>query len=123
MLGKVLEATVRLNIYVHKGDGHTHAYSAESWGFSQAHGKKCLVLKDARTGVVHVLGNVRRRSQIPHEDIPLMGRVRIVEESVTSSGRYEWEFFLEEVDDQTKHDVLNGPLIEPSAVVGHGFRL
>jgi hypothetical protein len=123
MLGKVLEATVRLNIYVHRTDGHTHAYSCDSWGFSQVHGKKCLVLKDVHSGAIVVVGNVRRRSQIPHEDLPLMGRVRIVEESVTSSGRYEWEFFLEEVDDQTKRDVLRGPLVEPGSIVGHGFRL
>ena len=123
MLGKVLEATVRLNIYVHTPDGHTHAFSCDGWGFSQAHGKKCLVFRDARSQALHVVGNVRRRSQIPHEDLPLMGRVRVVEESVTSSGRYEWEFFLEEVDEQTKHDVLNGPLVEPASFVGHGFRL
>ena len=123
MLGKVLEATVRLNIYVHSADGHTRAFSADAWGFSQAHGKKCLVFRDARSLALHVVGNVRRRSQIPHEDLPLMGRVRVVEESVTSSGRYEWEFFLEEIDDQTKHDVLNGPLVEPGSIVGHGFRL
>jgi hypothetical protein len=123
MLGKVLEATVRLNIYVHYPDGHTRAFSAEAWGFSQAHGRKCLVLRDARSQIVHVLGNVKRRSQIPQEDLPLMARVRVVEESVTSSGRYEWEFYLEEIDDQTKRDVLNGPLIEPASIVGHGFRL
>ena len=123
MLGKVLEATVRLNIYVHGMDGHTRAYSADAWGFSQSHGKKCLVLRDARSLAMHVIGNVRRRSQIPHEDLPLMARVRIVEESVTSAGRYEWEFFLEEVDEQTRRDVLNGPLIEPGSIVGQGFRL
>jgi len=123
MLGKVLEATVRLNVYVHQPGGHTKSITADGWGFSQITGRKCLVVRDARSQVVHVLGNVVRRGQIPSEDLALMARCRVVEESVTSSGRSEWQFFLEEVDDTTKHAVLRGPIIEPASIVGGGMRL
>jgi hypothetical protein len=123
MLSKVLEATVRLNVYVHHPGGHTKSITADGWGFSQITGRKCLVVRDARSQVVHVLGHVVRRGQIPSEDLALMARCRVVEESVTSSGRSEWQFYLEEVDDTTKHAVLRGPIIEPASVVGGGIRL
>jgi hypothetical protein len=123
VLGKVLEASVRLNAYIHYPDSHTKAITADAWGFSQISGKKCLVVRDARSQTVHVLGNVIRRGQIPAEDLKLMMRVKIVEESVTSSGRSEWQFFIEEVDEETKHAVLRGPIIEPGSIVGGGIRL
>jgi hypothetical protein len=123
LLGKVLEATVRLNVYVHRPGGHTKAITADGWGFSQVSGHKCLVVRDARSQVVHVLGNVVRRGQIPAEDLALMMRVRVVEESVTSSGRSEWQFYIEEVDETTRHAVMRGPIIEPGSVVGGGIRL
>ena len=122
-LGKVLEATVRLNVYVRQPGGHVKSITADAWGFSQVTGSKILIVRDLRSQVVHVLGRVRRRTQIPQEDLPLMMRARVVEESVTSSGRSEWEFYLEEVDDTTKHAVLRGPIIEPASVVGGGIRL
>jgi hypothetical protein len=50
-------------------------------------------------------------------------RVRVVEESITSSGRSEWEFFVEDVDEETKSQVLRGPIIEPGSIVGGGIRL
>jgi len=123
MLGRVLEAAVRLNVYLRGSDGHVRTITADAWGFSQVTGHKVLVARDQRSQVVHVLGRVIRRSEIPQEDLPLMMRARVVEESVTSSGRSEWEFYLEEVDTATKHAVLRGPLIEPSAIVGGGIRL
>ncbi|MBU0507806.1 hypothetical protein KKH27_03070 [bacterium] len=123
MLGKVLEATVRLNVYLRESDGHVRSITADAWGFSQVTGRKVLVVRDLRSQVVHVLGHVVRRSEIPQEDLPLMMRARVVEESVTSSGRSEWEFYLEEVDLTTKHAVLRGPLIEPASIVGGGIRL
>ncbi|MDD5088109.1 MAG: hypothetical protein PHI18_04860 [bacterium] len=123
MLGRVLEAAVRLNVYLRGSDGHVRTITADAWGFSQVTGHKVLVARDQRSQVVHVLGRVVRRSEIPQEDLPLTMRARVVEESVTSSGRSEWEFYLEEVDTATKHAVLRGPLIEPSAIVGGGIRL
>ena len=122
-LGKVLEATVRLNVYVHSGNGRTRSITSDAWGFSQVTGSKILVVRDARSKVTHVLGKVMRRSQIPNEDLRFTMRARVVEESVTSAGRSEWQFYLEDVDDQTKHEVLRGPLIEPGSIVGGGIRL
>ncbi|MFZ5432311.1 MAG: hypothetical protein ACOZB3_00910 [Calditrichota bacterium] len=122
-LGRVLEATVRLNVYLRQPDGHVKSITADGWGFSQITGDKILIVRDLRSQVVHVLGRVRRRTQIPSEDLRLMMRARVVEESITSSGRSEWEFYLEEIDEQTKHAVMRGPIIEPGSVVGGGIRL
>lgn len=121
-LSRVLEATVRLNVYVRR-QGHIKSITADGWGFSQITGHKILIARDARSQVVHVIGKVIRRSEIPAEDIPLMMRCRVVEESVTSSGRSEWEFYIEEIDTATKHAVLRGPIIEPASIVGGGIRL
>jgi hypothetical protein len=122
MLGKVLEASVRLNCYISQS-GHTKSLSIDAWGFSELTGRKCLVVRDARSQVVHVIGITLRRSQIAAEDLPLMKRARVVEESVTSSGRSEWSFYIEDVDEKTAHNVLRSSIIEPSAVVGGGVRL
>jgi hypothetical protein len=123
MLGKVLEAACRLNVYVRHTGHPTKAISADGWGFSQVTGDKILIARDVRSQVVHVLGKVVRRGQVPAEDLGLLMKARVVEESVTSSGRSEWEFFLEEVDEETKSQVLRGPIVEPSAIVGGGIRL
>jgi hypothetical protein len=122
MLGKVLEASVRLNCYISQ-QGHTKSISIDAWGFSELTGRKCLVVRDSRSQVVHVIGITLRRSQIAAEDLPLMKRARVVEESVTSSGRSEWTFYIEDVDEKTAHAVLRSAIIEPGAVVGGGVRL
>jgi hypothetical protein len=123
MLGKVLEAACRLNVYIRRTGGHTHAISADGWGFSQMTGGRILVVRDARSRVIHVVGKVVRRGQVPKEDLDLLLRVRVVEESVTSSGRSEWEFLIQEVDEETQHQVLRSPIIEPGSLIGDGLRL
>jgi hypothetical protein len=123
MLGKVLEATVRLNVYVTKPGGHTKAISADGWGFSQMTGRQCLVVRDIHSLVTKVLGMVVRKTGLPAEEMALLDRVRVVEESVTSSGRSEWKFYVEEVDEKTAAAVLHSPIIEPGSVVGGGIRL
>jgi len=123
MLGQVLEAACRLNVYVRRTGRPTKSISADGWGFSQVTGHKILIARDVRSQVVHILGRVVRRGQVPAEDLGLLLRVRVVEESITSSGRSEWEFFVEEVDEETKHEVLRGPIIEPGSIVGDGIRL
>jgi len=122
-LGRVLELSCRLNIYIRQPGGHVKAMSADGWGFSQMTGRKCLVARDAHSMVVHVIGHVVRRGMVTPEELALLDRVKVVEESITSSGRSEWDFFIEEVDDETKARVLRGPIIEPSAEVGGGVRL
>lgn len=123
MLGKVLEASVRLNVYVRQKEKATKSITADAWGFSQITGHKIILVRDARSQVVHILGRVMRKSQVPQEDLDLMMRVRVVEESITSSGRSEWEFLVAEVDETTKAAVLRGPLIEPGSIVGPSIRL
>jgi hypothetical protein len=123
MLGKVSEATCRLNIYVHKPDGHTKSYTADAWGFGQISGKKCLVVRDLHSQVKHVLGAIMPRSSMAREDIALMMRARVVEEGVVSTHRQEFTFILDEVDEFTRNKVVQGPLIEPARLVGQEFRL
>jgi hypothetical protein len=71
MLGRVLEATCRLNVYVRQTGQATKAISADGWGFSQITGHKILIVRDVRSQVVHVLGRVVRRGQVPEEDFGL----------------------------------------------------
>lgn len=123
MLSKVLEATCRLNVYVRQTGQPTKSISADGWGFSEVTGHKIIIVRDGRSRVVHVLGRVMRRTQVPQEDMGLLLRVKVVEESITSSGRSEWEFLVQEIDQDTKNQVMRGPIIEPSAIVGGGIRL
>jgi hypothetical protein len=122
-LGRVLELSCRLNVYIRQPGGHVKAMSADGWGFSQVTGRRCLVVQDAHSMAIHVLGHVVRRGAVTPEELALLNRVKVVEESITSSGRSEWEFYIEEVDDDTKSRVLRNPIIEPSSVVGGGIRL
>ena len=122
-LGRVLELGCRLNVYIRQPGGHVKAMSADGWGFSQITGRKCLVARDAHSMVVHVLGHVVRRSSVTAEELALLNRVKVVEESITSSGRSEWDFYIEEVDEETAGRVLHSAIIEPSSVVGGGIRL
>ena len=123
MLGKVSEATCRLNVYLHKPDGHTRSITADAWGFGQTSGRKCLVVRDRHSQVKHVLGAVVPKSAINKEDMPMLMRCRVVEEGVASTDRQEFSFVLEEVDDFTRQQVAQGPIIEPGSVVGHSLRL
>ena len=123
MLGKVSEATCRLNVYMFHSGQSTKSFSSDGWGYGQVTGRKCLVARDAGSRKVHVLGMIRRRETVPHEDLALMTRARVVEEAVTASGRFVYEFLLEDVDDDTKRRVLLGPIVEPNALVGDGIRL
>jgi hypothetical protein len=122
-LSRVLELSCRLNVYIRHPGGHVKAMSADGWGFSDITGRKCLIARDAHSMVVHVLGHVVRRGAVTPEELALLNRVKVVEESITSSGRSEWDFFIEEVDEDTASRVLRGPIVEPSAVVGGGVRL
>lgn len=122
-LSKVLELSCRLNVYVRQPGGHVKAITADGWGFSQVTGRKCLVVRDNHSKVVHVLGHVVRRGAVTPEELALLNRVKVVEESITSSGRSEWDFFIEEVDDETKGRILHGPIVEPSSIVGGSIRL
>jgi hypothetical protein len=122
-LGRVLELGCRLNVYVRQPGGHVKPITADGWGFSQITGDKILIVRDARSQVVHILGKVVRRNQVSMEEIALLSRVKIVEESITSSGRSEWEFYIEDIDDEQRRHVLRGPIIEPSSIVGGGIRL
>jgi hypothetical protein len=122
-LGRVLELSCRLNVYIRQPGGHVKAMSADGWGFSQITGRKCLIARDGHSKVVHVLGHVVRRGMVTPEELALLNRVKVVEESITSSGRSEWDFFIEEVDDETKGRILRGPIIEPSSMVDGGVRL
>ncbi len=122
-LGKVLELGCRLNVYVRQPGGHVKAITSDGWGFSQITGTKILIVRDGRSQVIHVLGHVVRRTQVSAEELALLSRVKIVEESITSSGRSEWEFYVEDIDEEQRRHVLRGPIIEPSSIVGGGIRL
>jgi hypothetical protein len=122
-LGKVLELSCRLNVYVRHPDGHVKAITADGWGFSQVTGRKCLIVRDNHSKMVHVLGHVVRRGMVPPEELATLNRVKVVEESITSSGRSEWDFFVEEVNEETRGRILRGPIVEPSSIVGGGIRL
>ena len=122
-LGRVLELSCRLNVYVRQPGGHVKSMSADGWGFSRITGRQCLVARDAHSMVVHVLGHVVRRGAVTAEELALLNRVKVVEESITSSGRSEWDFYIEEVDDETASRVLRGPIVEPASIVGGGIRL
>jgi hypothetical protein len=122
-LGKVLELSCRLNVYVRQPGGHVKAIVADGWGFSQVTGRKCLIVRDNHSKLVHVLGHVVRRGMVTPEELALLNRVKVVEESITSSGRSEWDFYIEEVDDETKGRIMRGPIVEPGSVVDGGVRL
>jgi hypothetical protein len=122
-LGRVLELSCRLNAYVRQPGGHVKAISSDGWGFSQVSGRKCLLVRDAQSKVIHVLGHVVRRGAVSPEELAMLSRVKVVEESITSSGRSEWDFYVEEVDEETKARILHNPIVEPSAIVGGGIRL
>jgi hypothetical protein len=122
-LGKVLELSCRLNVYVRQPGGHVKSITADAWGFSQVTGRKCLIVRDNHSKVVHILGHVVRRGMVTPEELALLNRVKVVEESITSSGRSEWDFYIEEVDDETKGRIMRGPIVEPGSVVGGGVRL
>jgi hypothetical protein len=122
-LGKVLELSCRLNVYIRQPGGHVKALVADGWGFSQITGRKCLIVRDNHSKVVHVLGHVVRRGMVTPEEFALLNRVKVVEESITSSGRSEWDFYIEEVDDETKGRIMRGPIIEPGSMVDGGVRL
>lgn len=123
MLGKVYETTCRLNVYVTEPAKRTRTLAAEGWGFGQVSGRKCLVARDSVSSGLQVLGEVRQRTTIPKEDVGLMVRVRIVEEGLSPADRGEWTFYVDPVDDQTRHHILHGPLIEPGPLVGEGLHL
>lgn len=123
MLGKFSETTCRLNVYLTRPGGSTRSLSVEAWGFGQISGRKCLVVRDATTRGLQVLGEVRHRSSIPKEDIGLMSKARLVEEGLDAADRTEWTFLVDEIDEKTKRDILHGPLIEPGPLVGEGLHL
>jgi hypothetical protein len=122
-LGRVLELGCRMNVYVRQPGGHVKSITADGWGFSQVTGHKVLIVRDGRSQVVHILGRVIRRGQVSTEELALLNRVKVVEESITSSGRSEWEFFVEEIDEEQRRHVLHGPIIEPASIVGGGVSL
>ncbi len=123
MLGKVHETTCRLNVYLVRPAGGTRSLPIEAWGFGQISGRKCLVVQDAVTRSLLVLGEVRHRSSIPKEDMGLMARARMVEEGLDAADRAEWIFLVDEIDEKIKREILHGPLIEPGALVGEGLHL
>jgi hypothetical protein len=123
MLGKVSEATCRLNVYLHRPDGHTKSINADAWGYGQVSGKKVLVVRDRHSQMKHVLGAIIPKSQITREEMAKFMRCRVVEEGVASSDRQEFNFILEEVDEFTRQKVNLGPIIEPNSLVGNSLRL
>lgn len=123
MLGKISEKTCRLNVYLARPEASIRAYSADAWGYGQASDRKCLIVQESGSKTVHVLGVIVPRAKVPREDLDLMKKVRIVEEGLNPGDRGEWSFLIDDVDDQTRRQVLSGPFVEPGALVGGELNL
>jgi hypothetical protein len=123
MLGKILETTSRLTVYVYGPENKYRSIKADAWGFGQVSEKKCMVVREAMSQQLHVLGFIRQRSLIPREDLALMMRTHVVEEGENPVARNEWRFWLDEADEQTRNQVLRGPLIEPAPLIGGELHL
>lgn len=123
MLGKVSESSCRLNFYLHRPDAPTRTYSAESWGYGQVTDRKCLVIREARSQKMIVLGSIVKRDRIHKEDVGMMTRLRVVEEGLNPVDRYEYFFLLDEVEEPVRLQILEGPLIEPARLVGDDLHL
>ena len=123
MLGRISDKTCRLNVYLARPEASIRAFAADGWGYGQASDRKCLIVKESGSGTIHVLGVIVPRAKVPREDLDLMKRVRIVEEGLKPEDRAEWSFIIDDIDDQTKRQILAGPFVEPQALVGTDLQL
>ncbi|MCL4305301.1 hypothetical protein KJZ99_05260 [bacterium] len=117
MLGTISEGTCRLNIYLTRPEASIRAFAAVGWGYGQVSDRKCLIVQEAGSKQFHVLGVIVPRYRVPKEDLDLVKRVRIVEQGLKPEDHREWNFFLDDVDESTRRAILNGPHVEPGALV------
>ncbi|MCB1059887.1 MAG: hypothetical protein KDB65_06640 [Calditrichaeota bacterium] len=118
MLGKISENTCRLNIYLTRPEASIRSFSADGWGYGQVSDRKCLIIQESGSKTMHVLGILLPRHKVPKEDLDLVKRVRIVEQGLKPEDHREWNFYLDDIEDSMRRQILNGPHVEPGALVG-----
>lgn len=121
MLGKISESTCRLNVYLQRPEASIRSFSADGWGYGQVSDRKCLIIQESASKTVHVLGVIVPRYRVPKEDLDLMKRVRIVEQGLKPEDHREWSFLIDDIDDGIRRQILNGPYVEPGALIGGDY--